>query len=105
MSAPLPRHDRPARQTVDWRRRDAAYRLPRRNCGCPHAFHSDPLDCLAAAPGPSTFSLAADADTEDYVPVNPADELAAEVRRCRALGWGEWELAERFDLAAVRTAA
>jgi hypothetical protein len=60
---------------------------------------------MAAPPAPSTFSLAADAEDEVYRPVNPADELAAEVRRCRALGWSEWELAERFDLAAVRTAA
>ncbi|MFK0296389.1 hypothetical protein ACIQU6_38770 [Streptomyces sp. NPDC090442] len=60
-------------------RRRAADRLPPLACG-----HRDPLLCLAAPSGPSTYSL------------TPA-QLAAEVARCRVRGWSEADLAARFD--------
>jgi hypothetical protein len=84
-AAPLPRRDRPARQTPAWRRRDASYRLPRRDCGCGYAFHADPLDCEAAPPAPSAFSLS-------------AAELVAHARGLAAAGWQGWELTARLDL-------
>ncbi|WP_155059732.1 hypothetical protein [Streptomyces blattellae] len=62
-------------------RRGAADRLPPLACG-----HRDPLLCLAAPPGPSTYGL------------TPA-QFAAEVDRCRGRGWSEADLAARFDTA------
>ncbi|MFE6742320.1 hypothetical protein [Streptomyces tubercidicus] len=60
-------------------RRRAADRLPPLACG-----HRDPLYCLAAPPGPSTYGLS-------------RALLAAEVARCRARGWSVADLAARFD--------
>ena len=43
----------------------------------------DPLDRLAAPPGPSDFGLC-------------RTDLVAEVGRCRKVGWADWELVVRF---------
>ncbi|MEV5124295.1 hypothetical protein AB0K49_16120 [Streptomyces decoyicus] len=59
-------------------RRRAAGRLPPLPCG-----HRDPLLCLAASPGPSTYGLT-------------RAQLAAEVARCRVQGWSAVDLAARF---------
>lgn len=91
MTAPEPRRTPREAAAVEWRRRYASYATPPRDCGCPHAFHPDPLDCLARPPAPSTFSL-------------DAAELAAEVTRHARGQWQLWELAERFDLTQVAAA-
>lgn len=91
MKRPEPRRARREAAGVVWRRRYAAYGCMPRECGCPHAFHADPLDCLAAPPAPSTFSL-------------DARELAHHADRLAAAGWQGWELRQRLDLAAVAAA-
>ncbi|GHA19986.1 hypothetical protein ACFOOM_10045 [Streptomyces echinoruber] len=65
-------------------RRGTAGRLPPLACG-----HRDPLLCLAARPGPSTYGLT-------------RAQLASEVARCRGRGRSEADLAARFN---VRQAA
>ncbi|MFD7064391.1 hypothetical protein [Streptomyces sp. NPDC059906] len=73
---------------TDRRRRGAASRAPQMECGCRHRFHSDPLDCRAAPPGPSTFSL-------------DARELVTEARRLLALGWAPAEIRRVLDLSLI----
>ncbi|WP_406354869.1 hypothetical protein OHB56_20310 [Streptomyces sp. NBC_01635] len=66
-------------------RRAAGYRTAPRTCGCPHAFHSDPLDCDAAPAGHSDYGLT-------------PRELWAEYRRLRAAGWTPGEVRRRLCL-------
>ncbi|AVH59728.1 MULTISPECIES: hypothetical protein [Streptomyces] len=70
------------------RRHSAALRTAQRDCGCPHAFHADPLNCLAAPPRASTFSL-------------DARRLITEVRKLRALGWTPDEIRQVLDLSLI----
>lgn len=86
MSAPLPRRDRDTRQTVEWHRRDAAYRLTPAEDGV-----SDPLDRLRQPDGPSTYSL-------------PTTVLYRHAADLAAQGWAEWELRRRFKIPAVPAA-
>lgn len=71
-------------------RRAAALRCPPRDCGCEHAHHADPLDCLALPPGPSTYSL-------------PTTVLYRHAADLAAQGWQPYELRRRFALRAVPT--
>ncbi|MFD3729993.1 hypothetical protein [Streptomyces sp. NPDC058632] len=66
-------------------RRAAGYRTPPLTCGCPYAFHRDPLDCDAAPTGHSDYGLT-------------LRELWAEYRRLRAAGWTPGEVRRRLYL-------
>lgn len=91
MTAPVLRRQRREAASVEWRRRYNSYACVPRDCGCPDAFHRDPMDCEARRPAPSTFSL------------DPA-ELVHHTTDLAAQGWADWELAERFGLRAVPAA-
>ncbi|MFF3897925.1 hypothetical protein ACFYY3_33190 [Streptomyces sp. NPDC001812] len=67
------------------RRYLASLRTPPLTCGCPHAFHRDPLDCDTAPAGHSDYGLT-------------PRELWAEYRRLRAAGWTPGEVRRRLCL-------
>lgn len=66
------------------RRHVAARRTPPLDCG-----HRDPLLCRVQPDHPSGFSLT-------------AAELAAEVKRCRARGFAQWEIRRVFVEVGTR---
>ncbi|GAB1329873.1 hypothetical protein [Streptomyces sennicomposti] len=72
-------------------RRADSYRAEARACGCPHAFHRDPLDCDAAPFGHSDYGLS-------------TRELRAEYRRLRDAGWTPGEIRRRLCLRGVAAA-
>lgn len=86
MSAPLPRRDREARQTPDWRRRYASYACPPAEDGV-----RDPLARCRQQDGPSTYSL----------PTTALYRHAADLIR---RGWSEAEVHQRLKLRAVPAA-
>ncbi|MFC9050054.1 hypothetical protein [Streptomyces anthocyanicus] len=72
-------------------RRASAYRATPRTCGCPHAFHRDPLDCGAAPFGHSGYGLT-------------TRELWAEYWRLRDAGWTPAEVRRRLCLRGAPAA-
>ncbi|MEU3730289.1 hypothetical protein AB0E81_12880 [Streptomyces sp. NPDC033538] len=72
-------------------RRADAYRAVPLVCGCPHAFHRDPIDCGAAPFGHSGYGLT-------------TRELWAEYWRLRDAGWTPAEIRRRLCLRGAPAA-